>query len=187
MSAADRTGEPPRKQLKMSTPPNPAPSSSSGASAHPFSALAHSPNGSRISLDSALKTRNTGPSYGMEGAKASSSSGFMGGKAPKKLILKSSRRECIDRPFIRQPHYITSDSSYTFSSSQWLYGNAGLCQCIFTNSCPSCPSNSLHPAGADAGVVTGSILSLRGPRRVWECLGSNGKDNFADPVRPHQD
>ncbi|KAK9900398.1 Cullin-domain-containing protein [Cystobasidium minutum MCA 4210] len=93
MRASEETGEPPRKQLKMSAPPSPAPSSSSAASSsqHPFSALARSPNGTRISLESALKTKESGPSYGMEGMKASSSSGLSGGKAPKKLVLKTNR------------------------------------------------------------------------------------------------
>lgn len=92
MRVIDDTGEPPRKQLKMSAPPSPAASSSSAASSqHPFSALAQSPNGSRISLESALKTKKSGPSYGMEGLKASTPSSLSGGKAPKKLILKSSR------------------------------------------------------------------------------------------------
>jgi hypothetical protein len=93
MGGGDRTGEPPRKLLKMSVPASPAPSSSSAASSHPFSALGHSPNGSRISLESALKVKKSGPSYGMEGVKASTSTGSAGGKGPKKLILKTNRGE----------------------------------------------------------------------------------------------
>lgn len=91
MGDADETSEPPRKQLKMSTPASPAASSSSAPSPHPFSALAHSPNGSRISLESALKVKKSGPSYGMDGVRASSSGGSLAGKAPKKLVLKTTR------------------------------------------------------------------------------------------------
>jgi hypothetical protein len=89
--------ERPRKQLKMSTLPS-TPGSSCNPSTHPFSALASSPNGSTgISLDSALKTKtNGGPAHGIQAAKVSSASGSaIGGKGPKKLVLKTNRGELV--------------------------------------------------------------------------------------------